>query len=625
MNETQAQAPERAPLDLDGEAPGAQAPLALDGEAPAQYSFRYLFAQLKGYRPGLVRAHTAAILGAGASVPLPLLLPLLVDEVLLDQPSAIVPWIQSWTPEHWHGAALYVGVIFAAAVALRLFALGMGGVHARSFTTIAQDLIYRLRRQLLERLERVALSEYEVLGSGAIATRMVVDLQTINGFVARTVARLIVCVLMIIGTAAILLWLHWGLALFILCMNPIVIYFTILLGKRIKDLKRRENDAIELFQNVLGETLDSIHQIRAYNQERHYLLRAADGAQQIRNRATSFAWKSEFAAHASNTVFLLGFDMFRSVSMLMVVFSGLSIGEMMAVFGYLWFMIAPVQELLGVQYAYYAADAALGRLNGLLTLHQEPRFPNMQNPFRGVPTVPVTAEDVHFAFTPEAPVLRGLSLTVAAGERVVFVGASGGGKSTLMQVLLGLYPLEHGTVRYGGMDARDIGFDVVRSRVAIVLQHPSLFNDTVRGNLRMGREIPEGELWTALKIAQLDEAVRGFPQGLDTLLGNDGMRLSGGQRQRLAIARMALLRPQVIILDEATSMLDTLTERRLHEALFAHFEGCTMLIVAHRLSVVQHADRVYVLEDGRIAEQGGHQQLIDQDGLYAKLHTRQAH
>lgn len=592
--------------------------------APAAYTVRYLAELLGRHRRALAYAHVVAVAATAASIPLPLLLPLLVDEVLLGQPAWLVPWVRSWAPADWHGPVLYVAVIFGIAVGLRLTGLGLGAVQVRAFMRVAKDLIWRLRCQLLGRLERAALSEYETMGSGSVATHLVVDLQTIDDFVAVTLGRLLVAALTILGTAAVLLWLHWGLALFILCMNPVVIYFTILLGKRMQELKKRENDAIGVFQDTLAETLDGIHQIRAHNRERHYIRRAVDGAREIRDRSADYAWQSDLAARASATVFLLGFDMFRAVSMLMVVFSGLSIGEMMAVFGYLWFMLAPVQELLGVQYAYYAAAAALERVNGLLGLREEPRHPHRVDPFREPGGVAVEVADVHFAFQPEQPVLRGVSLRVAPGERVAFVGASGAGKSTLMQVLLGLYPAARGTVRYNGAPVEEIGFDVVREHAVIVLQHPTLFNDTLAANLTLGRERPEAELWRALEIAQLRGMAAELPDGLGTRLGVDGVRLSGGQRQRLAIARLVLLEPRLLILDEATSMLDTHTEERLHRALFGHFAGCTALIVAHRLSAVRQADQVYVLEDGRLAEQGGHEALMDRDGLYAKLYARQA-
>ena len=561
--------------------------------APAAYTVRYLAGLLGRHRRALAYAHVVAVGATAASIPLPLLLPLLVDEVLLGQPAWLVPWVRSWAPADWHGPVLYVAVIFGVAVSLRLLGLGLGAVQVRAFMRVAKDLIWRLRCQLLGRLERAALSEYETMGSGSVATHLVVDLQTIDDFVAVTLGRLLVAALTILGTAAVLLWLHWGLALFILCMNPVVIYFTILLGKRMQELKKRENDAIGVFQDTLAETLDGIHQIRAHNRERHYIRRAVDGAREIRDRSADYAWQSDLAARASATVFLLGFDMFRAVSMLMVVFSGLSIGEMMAVFGYLWFMLAPVQELLGVQYAYYAAAAALERVNGLLGLREEPRHPHRVDPFREPGGVAVEVADVHFAFQPEQP------------------------------VLLGLYPAARGTVRYNGAPVEEIGFDVVREHAAIVLQHPTLFNDTLAANLTLGRERPAAELWRALEIAQLRGMAAELPDGLDTRLGVDGVRLSSGQRQRLAIARLVLLEPRLLILDEATSMLDTHTEERLHRALFGHFAGCTALIVAHRLSAVRHADQVYVLEDGRLAEQGGHEALMDRDGLYAKLYARQ--
>ena len=596
-----------------------------EGAPPAEYTLRYLIQLIRCHRRQLVYAHLVAIAATVASIPLPLLMPLLVDEVLLAQPNVLVPLIQAWFPEAWHGPILYVGMILLLAMLLRITAILLNAIQVRELAIISKDMVYRLRCQLLQRLERTTLSEYETLGSGTVSAHLVTDLQTIDDFVAITVGRFVVAGLTIVGTAMVLLWLHWALALFILCMNPLVIYFTIMLGRRVKELKRHENSAIEHFQQSLTETLDGIHQIRAHNRERHYILRVMDEAKSVRDWSTAYFWRSEMANRASGTIFLLGFDVFRAVSMLMVVFSDLSIGGMMAVFGYLWFMIAPVQELLGVQYAYYAAAAALDRINRILKFKQEIRHPNIDDPFDGASTTSLELENVRFSFVPDQPVLNGITLRVAAGEKVAFVGASGAGKSTLMQVLLGLYPTDAGEIRFGGKPVQRVGFDTVRDHVAIVLQHPTLFNDTLRANMTLGAASPDDGLWEALRISQLQEWARALPDGMDTQLGVDGIRLSGGQRQRLSIARTVLMDPKILILDEATSMLDTQIEDRLHRALFARFAGRTTLIVAHRLSAVRHADHVYVMEDGRIMEQGGPQQLMDQDGLYAKLYAGQHH
>jgi ATP-binding cassette subfamily C protein len=200
------------------------------------------------------------------------------------------------------------------------------------------------------------------------------------------------------------------------------------------------------------------------------------------------------------------------------------------------------------------------------------------------------------------------------------VGASGGGKSTLAQTLIGLYPPGSGMIYFDGVPLDRIGLDVVREHVATVLQHPALLNDTIRANLTLGREIADAELWHALEIAQMKLTVEEQPQGLDTVVGRQGMRLSGGQRQRLAIARMIVSQPAVVILDEATSALDSETEYKLHQALNTFLEGRTTIIIAHRLSAVKQADHVYVFEQGRICEQGKHDTLIQQNGLYAKLY-----
>ncbi len=586
----------------------------------AGFTWQYVIRVALLHRRELILAHVIAIISTLLSVPVPLLMPLLVDEVLLDRPGTAVALMNQLFPEGWHGPVLYVTAVLMLTIVLRLSSALFSVWQTWEFTRIAKDVTYRMRRDLLTRLERISMAEYETMGSGAVTSHFVTDAEAVDQFVGTTIGRFLIAVLSLVGVAAILLWMHWPLALFIFFMNPLVIYFTVVLGKRVKELKKRENKAFEVFQEALTETLDGIQQIRAANRERHYIKRVIDRAQSVRDNATAYAWKSDAANRLSFVIFLMGFEVFRAVSMLLVVFSDLTVGQMMAVFGYLWFMMGPVEEVLNIQYAYYAAKAALGRINQILDLHEEPDYPHDVNPFAGRHTVGILIENVNYAYGDGLPELDHLSLAIEPGEKVALVGASGGGKSTLVQVVLGLYQPTSGNVYFDDVPVTEIGLDVVREHVAVVLQHPALFNDTVRSNLTMGRCLDDTQLWQALEIAQLKDDVTAMSQGLGSLIGRQGVRLSGGQRQRMAIARMILTDPKVVILDEATSALDTETEARLHEAMQAFLKDRTTLIVAHRLSAVKQADRVYVFDAGRIIEEGEHQELMESGGLYSKLY-----
>ena len=581
---------------------------------------QWLYQQAIVHKRKLIFANIIAFFATLISVPIPMLLPLMVDEVLLDKPAQGVAALNWILLDGWQTPVGYIVMVLMLIVLMRIGSQALNILQTRQFTLVSKQLTCVMRQKVLDKLGRVSMQQYEEKGSGGLTSHLVTDIETIDKFIGSTLSRFVISVLTVIGVGSILLWLNWQLGLFIILMNPVVIYLSRKLGERVKHLKKKENQAFEKFQSRLVETLDGIYQLRAANREKEYLELLKQDAEGIRFDADKYAWQSDAANRLSFLMFLIGFEIFRAAAMIMVLFSDLSIGQIFAVFGYLWFMLSPVQELLSIQYSWYSAAAAMKRINGILELDEEYRPQATVNPFDDKRLIDIEFENVSFSYDGDRNVLDSLNLSIPKGKRVALVGASGGGKSTLIQLLLGIYQKQSGDIKVNGHPIEAVSYEALRDKMAVVLQQPMIFNDTLRQNLTLGRDFNDETLWQALSIAQLSDLKSTLSNGLDSEIGRQGVRLSGGQRQRLAIARMVLNDPDLVILDEATSALDTTTEANLHMALNQFLQGRTTLIVAHRLSAVKQADLIYVLEDGKVVQSGTHQDLLKDDGLYQTLY-----
>jgi len=245
---------------------------------PVKYSWAYIRNIAKQHKRTLIIANLVAIVSALLSVPVPLLMPLLVDEVLLDKPAAIVGFLTQVFPPSWHSPVLFVVAVMLASMTLRLCSLLLAVVQTWYFMRVAKDISYRMRSGLLSQLQKISMAEYETLGTGSVTSHFVTDINAVDDFLGATLSKFVVAVLTVIGISGVLLWMHWQLALFIILMNPVVIFFTMVMGKKVKTLKRNENTAFEIFQQSLSETLDAIQQIRASNREQHYLQRVTERA-----------------------------------------------------------------------------------------------------------------------------------------------------------------------------------------------------------------------------------------------------------------------------------------------------------------------------------------------------------
>ncbi len=587
-----------------------------------KYSFKYILQELKQYKKELIIANLIALFAVAIITPAPLLIPLLVDEVLLNKPGIVVNTIDSILNAHQE-SYVYVLIILILTILLRALFFILSVLQNWIFTIISKNITYKIRKDLLNRISKVSLSEYQNFSSGKILSLMMIDVDTVDKFLSVSISRLIISVLTVIGVGFVLMMIHWQLALFILLLNPFIMFLTTKIARKVSKLKKEENLKIALFQEALGETLDLFAQVKASNQESKFVNKLIKKAKNIKNAAIEFEYKSDAASKFSFLLFLTGFEIFRAAGILVVAYSDLSIGLMLAVFGYLWVIMNPVNEIINIQYAFANAKAALSRINSIYDMKLEPNYEHKKNPFLNNFTNSIELNGIYFEHEKNKPILKDINMSIKKGSKIAIVGASGSGKTTLAQIIVGFYPPTRGTLSFDKIDVKEIGLDVVREHVFLVLQSPTLFNDTIRFNLTFGENIDEKRIKKALKIAQLDDFVNSLEKGLDTVVGANGVKLSGGQRQRISIARMVIANPNVVILDESTSALDVKTESKLFYQLSLFLKGRTTIIVAHRLSTIKQADFVYVLDRGEIIQKGSLEELLDSvDGKFAQYFNR---
>ncbi len=570
------------------------------------------------YKNALIKGNIVAIFATLLTVVIPLFIPMLVDELILHKSHTLTGWVA----EHIMPMSVTGYLLFFLTVVLILRALGflLNVYQVKTFTSISKDMALNLRRELLTHLKNLSLKEYETHSPGAISAKLVTDIDTIDAFVGTTVSKLIISVLTLLFSAVVLLMINWQLALFILITNPIVVFFTAKLSRKVGILKRAQNAAVEKFQSILSDTLELFHQIRAANKEDYFFDRVEESAESLKERSVDFTYKSDRAVRLSFLVFLGGYELFRTVSIFVAVYGDLSVGLMLAVFGYLWVMMTPTQDVINFQYALASAKAACERIDRLKNLKRERRVVSGKNPFLESNGVSLECEALSFSYDGKSMILKNINLSIDANENIAIVGASGSGKTTLSNILAGFYPPSGGDILYNGISYNDIDPKMIRQYCHMILQSPKLFNDTLLFNLTLGRDIDISRVKQAIETAQLSEVVDKMENSLMTVVGRDGIRLSGGQRQRVAIARMILLEPKLVILDESTSALDIHTESRLFKELQKFFKNRTVITIAHRLSTIEKADRIFVLEEGRVVDSGTpHELRLKEEGYFARM------
>lgn len=557
-------------------------------------SIKSVLKEISQHKQVLIIANIVAIFATLLSIPVPLLIPLLIDEIILGKGGWITENIDAFltisSPEY------YILTVLIVTLLLRAFSLVLSILHIRLFTKIAKEVTYKIRKRLLTHLKVVSMSEYDMLGSGAVSAKVITDVDTIDKFISSSVGEIIVETLTLLGVAIIILYLSWQLALVILILNPLALGFYLRVFRSVAKIKKKENKAIEVFQNALTESLELYNQIRVQNREGYFLDDIDKKAKDIRDKAYTFGLKSEISLKSSQMLIMYSHDIFRSVGILMVLFGLLTIGKMLAIFAYAWVMMRPIDKIINFTHLYFNAKTSIERLNEILELEIEPKYEQKKNPFKDEETASIELRDVSFSYDEHSKVLQDINIKIEKGEKVAIIGETGSGKSTLAQILIGLYPLHEGKIFYNGVALEEIGYELVRENVGFVLQSPMMFNNSLRFNLALGKEYSDEVIYEVLKTTQLYDFVDKLPEKLDTIVGKNGTKLSGGQKQRLSIARVLLDNPKVIIFDESTSSLDNETENRLLEAVGLYSKDKTVIMIAHRKNSIEKADRIIELK-----------------------------
>ncbi len=538
-------------------------------------------------------------------------------------PPLFTRWlIDGAIPAHdMHAMWLAVGGMVASAILG-----GVLGVYQGFLNSLVGEGIMRdIRIRLVAHLHRMPLSFFTGTKTGEIMNRVSNDVDNIDNVVTGILVSIVTNLFTMLTTIVTIFILDWRLALVALAIIPLMILPLAPVGRRMYDVRKLTREKRDEIESITQETLSisGITLIKSFVREPFERERFYRAGTDLMKLEISLAMVGRWFIAAITALVIIGPAVVWLTGGWLAIGGGVTIGTIVAFVAYLGRLYGPASALAGVQVQVVSALAVFERIFAYLDMEPEGSEKPDATELRDV-RGEIAFEDVEFSYSPERSALRGVTFRVAPGQMAAFVGPSGAGKTTITQLVPRFYDPQAGAIRIDGHDVRDVTLASLRENIGIVTQETYLFHDTIAANLRYARpDATDQELIAAARAANIHEFVASLPDGYATVVGERGHKLSGGERQRLAIARVLLKNPRVLILDEATSALDSANEAAIQAALVPLLEGRTSLVIAHRLSTVQNADVIFVVEDGRITEQGTHAALLARDGAYAHLYWKQ--
>lgn len=516
-----------------------------------------------------------------------------------------------------------IGQIVLWLVGLYLLSATLRYLESWIMTNVTQKVTFQMRRDISLKINRLPLSYFDKQTYGEVLSRVTNDVDTISQTLNQSLSQIVSAVVMIAGIVAMMLSISWQMTVVALLVLPASMGFVLLIAKKSQvQFTRQQTELGELNGHI--EEMYAGHQVmRVFNGQARSLAKFTA----INNQLHVSAWKSQFLSGLMwpimNFVGNLGYVGVAVLGGWLAINGRLQVGDIQAFIQYMRQFNQPIEQTANIANVLQSTAAAAERVFEFIDEPEEARegrdLVKLEKVKGGV-----EFDNVTFGYNPDEPVIKGLSARVKPGQRVAIVGPTGAGKTTLVNLLMRFYEIDGGAIKIDGVDIRQMKRSDVRQMFGMVLQDTWLFSGTIRDNLRYGRpDASDDELIATAKEAHVDHFVRSLPGGYDMVLDEEATNISQGEKQLLTIARAMLAKTPMLILDEATSSVDTRTEVLIQQAMDRLMKGKTSFVIAHRLSTIRDADLILVVKDGNIVEQGTHQALLDQHGFYAELYNSQ--